>query len=376
MKQLKIGFVLDDTLDTTDGVQQYVLTLGVWLSAQGHDVHYLVGNTSRTDIKHVHSLSRNVKVRFNGNRMSMPLPSSKAAIRKLLDGESFDILHIQMPYSPFMAGRVISAAPPRTAIIGTFHIAPNSTVARTANKALGLWTKRARSKFTRIVSVSPAAAEFAQEAYELETTVLPNVVDESRFRTALAFENPHNLQTIVFLGRLVPRKGCRVLLEAVDLLQNDPNPLPIRVIICGRGPLEAELKAYVRERRLEKLVEFVGFVTEKNKASYLKSADVAVFPSSGGESFGIVLIEAMAAEKPVVLGADNPGYASVLGPYPDLLFPVHNPEALANKLRVYLTDKDERLHALNWQNKYVKQFDVACVGEKLLEIYQGALRLG
>ncbi len=72
---MKIGLVLDDTLDTPDGVQQYVLQVGRWLSAEGHDVHYLVGKTTRTDIANVHSLSRNLKVKFNGNRMSMPATS-------------------------------------------------------------------------------------------------------------------------------------------------------------------------------------------------------------------------------------------------------------------------------------------------------------
>jgi Glycosyltransferase Family 4 len=123
---MKIGFVLDDTLDSTDGVQQYVLTLGKWLKDQGHDVHYLVGATKRRDIPDVHSLSRNMSVRFNGNQMSMPLPAKKFEITALLSTEKFDVLHVQVPYSPLLAHRVIMAAPPQTAIIGTFHIAPNS----------------------------------------------------------------------------------------------------------------------------------------------------------------------------------------------------------------------------------------------------------
>src|SRR5579875_4032120 len=100
---MKIGMVLDDTLDTPDGVQQYVLQVGRWLSAQGHDVHYLVGATTRTDIPNIHSLSRNKQVRFNGNRMSMPLPASRKKLKQFLRTEQFDVLHVQVPYSPFMA---------------------------------------------------------------------------------------------------------------------------------------------------------------------------------------------------------------------------------------------------------------------------------
>ena len=112
-KRLKIGFVLDDSLDVPDGVQQYVLTVGAWMKGQGHDVHYLVGQTDRNDIPNVHSMSKNIKVRFNKNRMTMPLPTSVKAIAAILQREQFDILHVQMPYSPFMAGRLIKAALPQ-----------------------------------------------------------------------------------------------------------------------------------------------------------------------------------------------------------------------------------------------------------------------
>src|ERR1039458_8447904 len=110
MKSLKVGFVLDDSLDKTDGVQQYILSLGSWLKQQGHDVHYLVGETVRTDIPNVHSLSRNINARFNSNRMSTPLPASPARIRKLLEDVQFDVLHVQIPYSPFLAQQIIELA--------------------------------------------------------------------------------------------------------------------------------------------------------------------------------------------------------------------------------------------------------------------------
>jgi phosphatidyl-myo-inositol alpha-mannosyltransferase len=123
---MKIAFALDDTLDTPDGVQQYVLSLGSWLAAQGHNVHYLVGNTTRNDVTNVHPLSRNWKVRFNGNRMSIPLPVSRHKLRAFLAEQQFDVLHVQVPYSPFLAGQLMRAAPASTAIIGTFHILPYS----------------------------------------------------------------------------------------------------------------------------------------------------------------------------------------------------------------------------------------------------------
>ncbi len=366
---MKIGFVLDDTLDSPDGVQQYVLTLGAWLSAEGHDVHYLVGNTARTDVSTVHSLSRNIRVRFNGNRMSIPLPADRRAIRKLLEREKFDILHVQVPYSPWMAHRVIMAAPVATAVIGTFHVAPHNGSMRHGTKALALWTRRSLRRFDQIVSVSSAAADFARITYGIETSIVPNVVDEARFARAKPFSRYAGKPTIMYLGRLMPRKGCQLLLEAVSRLRSTDPELDFRVVICGRGPLEADLKAYSERQNLQDVVEFTGFVSEEDKPRYLKSADLAVFPSSGGESFGIVLIEAMAARHAVVLGADNPGYSAVLAPYPDALFAVNDSCDLAGKIRIFLTDPAQRAKALSWQTDYGPQFDVAAVGAKLVGLY-------
>lgn len=374
MGKLKIGFVLDDTLDTPDGVQQYILTLGAWLRGRGHEVHYLVGHTTRTDIQNVHSLSRNVHVKFNGNGMSTPLPASRRRIRELLERENFDILHVQIPYSPFMAQRVIMAAPASTAVFGTFHIAPNSSIVRWANKALGLTVRRSLKRFDSIVSVSSAAAGFAKHTHGLDTEILPNVVEAERFGSAEAHPFESELPTIVFVGRLVPRKGCQILLEALSLIKSDTEVSSFRAVICGRGPLASELKAYAVSQGLAHDVVFTGFVTEDDKARYLKAADIAVFPSTGGESFGIVLTEAMAASHPVVLGADNEGYRSVLHDYPDLLFPVSSPLALAEKIKLYLADQTARDRALQWQQQSIGQYDVAAVGPRLVARYEQALR--
>ena len=110
---VKIGLVLDDSLDRTDGVQQYVLCVGQWLQLRGHEVYYLTGETTRTDPKRIHSLSRNVKVRFNGNQLSVPLPASYSKLRRLLTQLDLDVLHVQVPYSPFMAGRLLRLVGPR-----------------------------------------------------------------------------------------------------------------------------------------------------------------------------------------------------------------------------------------------------------------------
>lgn len=375
MSRLKVGFVLDDTLDTPDGVQQYVLTLGNWLAAQGHEVHYLVGQTERTDLPHVHSLSRNVKVQFNGNRMSTPLPASRRAVRKLLEAEAFDVLHVQIPYSPFMAAKVLAAAPKQTAVFGTFHIAPHSASVLIANRLLGKMLRRSLQRFDSIFAVSAAAADFARSAYGVNTTILPNVVKASHFKSAEPYPAaPATTLSLVFLGRLVPRKGCQVLLQALAILRSEGKLETVHTYICGKGPLLPTLQEYTRRSGLDTYVEFTGFVDDDTKARYLKTADIAIFPSTGGESFGIVLIEAMAAEHPVVIGADNEGYTTVLQPYPEALFRAGDAAALADRLRQLLDDASSRQRALDWQKDYVKQFDVNVVGRRLVGRYEEVLR--
>ena len=109
---MKICFVLDDGLDRPDGVQQYILTLGSWFARKGHEVHYMVGETERKDIPNIHIMTRNIRVRFNKNRLAMPLFASKKDIAELLVKEQFDVLHVQMPYSPQFAARVTTSQRP------------------------------------------------------------------------------------------------------------------------------------------------------------------------------------------------------------------------------------------------------------------------
>lgn len=373
MNKLKIGIVFDDTLDKPDGVQQYILTIGAWLRAQGHDVHYIVGQTTRQDIVHTHSMGRNVKVRFNQNRMSIPLPVSKAKIRALLAREKFDVLHVQVPYSPQLSARVIAAAPKTTAVVGTFHIAPHSKVVHAANRLLGMWLRGTIRRFDAMIAVSQVAKTFARQTFNIDCEVLPNTINLEPFLAGKPMSKYANAPTIVFLGRLVERKGCQYLLAAVAELRKTYTK-PLSVVICGGGPLEQELRAYVAAHNLQDTVSFEGYIDEADKPNYLASADIVAYPSTGGESFGIVILEAMAAARGMVMAGDNPGYASVLEAHPDALFDPHDTAAFAAWLRTYLEDAPARQAAHDWQQSFVRQFDVQVVGPKIINVYNEALR--
>ena len=371
---MKIGFVLDDSLDKSDGVQQYILTLGKWYGIQGHEVHYLVGETKRTDIPRVHSLSRNVQAHFNQNRMSTPLPASKQPIKTLLESEQFDILHVQMPYSPWLAGRIIRLAPESTAIIGTFHVIPFSGLEKLATKALGVALRRSLRRFDAIYSVSEPARQFAKRAFRVESEVLPNVVSIHNFRSGKPLRQYRDDKlTIVFLGRLVERKGCLYLLQALELLHRQHELARVRVLICGKGPLEPRLKKFVKDNHLKQIVQFKGFVSEEDKPHYLASADIAVFPSTGGESFGIVLIEAMAVGAGVVLAGNNIGYRSVMAGRRNQVFNPKNSQEFAKVLKHFINNYRARSSAKHWQEAHVEQFDVRVVGHELLTTYSMAI---
>lgn len=374
-KPLKIGLVLDTSLDPPDGVQQYVVGIGEWLRGQGHDVHYLVGETKHRDLQNIHSLSRNITVRFNGNRTTIPLPTSRRKLRRLLTDEKFDVLHVQTPHSPFMAQRLVLSAGPRTAIIGTFHIAAYSWLNRVGNKLLGWWLRPSLKRFYQVVSVSDAAADFARQTFGIDTPVLPNTFDYQRFNSAKPFSRYRDKTvTILFFSRLVPRKGCRVVLEAARQLAADSKVPRFRVVVCGTGPEAGSLRSFIKKHGLEEIVEMAGFISETDKPCYYASADISVFPSSAGESFGIVLLEAMASGRAAVLAGNNPGYRSVMAPRPELLFPPTDSQALADLLTKYIDSSKLRRTAADWGEQYTKNFDVAVVGKQLEQLYREALR--
>jgi phosphatidylinositol alpha-mannosyltransferase len=372
--KLKIGIVFDDSLDKPDGVQQYVLTLGRWLTSQGHDVHYLVGETKRTDIPNLHSLARNMGVRFNQNRMAMPLPADKLPIKQLLQTEQFDVLHVQVPYSPFLAGRIIAAAGPATAIVGTFHIAPHGAMVSVANRLLGMWVRKGLRRFDVMTATSVPAQQFAKQTFHIDSEVVPLPLDLSKFYGAEPFARYQYNKNVVFLGRLVERKGCEYLLHAVETINRAGAwPEGAKVLICGAGPLEETLRDYAERHKIDGYVEFAGYISEEAKPRYLACADIAVYPSTGGESFGIVLLEAMASSRGAVLAGDNPGYASVMAPHPESLFDPHDTAVLAEKILSMLVDTKARSNARIWQREYVKQFDIKTIGPRTADIYTQAL---
>ena len=367
-KGLSVGFLFDDTLDSTDGVAQYVKILGAWYKSQGHKVTYLVGQSSLSEWEggRVVSLSKNIKVVFNGNRLSMPIYSSSQRIKRALEDAQLDVLHVQVPYSPLMAAKVIKRAHKNTVVIGTFHIYPSGFLSRHGSRLLKIWLSRNLKHFDKMLSVSSAAQEFAKSGYGLESEIIPNTLELAKFKTSVQ----PKLNTIVFLGRLVGRKGCLELIKAFAKLKKE---LPdAQLIVGGKGPDQSKLQRYVDTKKIEG-VSFKGFIPEANKAEFLAQGSVACFPSLNGECFGLVLVEAMAAGSTVVLGGDNPGYRSVLGEQEKLLINPKDTEDFAVRLKELLSNKKIASELNQWQQESVKQYDVNIVGSKLVKLYRSLI---
>ncbi|WP_084077362.1 glycosyltransferase family 4 protein [Demequina sp. NBRC 110057] len=372
---MKVALVLDDSIDRPDGVQQYVLTLGAFLERAGHEVHYVCSDASRSDVT-VHSLARNVGVTFNGNGLRMPLPTSRAMLREFLARERYDVIHVQTPHSPLFAARVVDEARrvqgDAVRIVGTFHILPDGAVSEYGTRLLGRWLRRNLARFDAFCAVSPPAHDFAARAFGITPQVIPCPVDVTRFAReaadAVRWPGADGRLVVAFLGRLVERKGAVELVRALAGL--DPSVLArLEVRIGGKGPLLDQLRESVAKHGLGDAVSFAGFVAEEDKAGFYADADIAVFPATGGESFGIVLVEAMASGAGVVLAGANPGYLSVIGDGPHVSVDARDTRAFAEALTLLAQAPDLRAELHAEQAERVQRFDVETVGAQVLALY-------
>lgn len=357
---MTIGYILDDTLDKPDGVQQAMIAIAEAMRAKGHDVHYIVPYTARKDLQNVHSIARLISLKFNGNSIRTPIWTSNKRINQLFSDVTFDILHVQMPYSPIMAARVIQRVPKSVKIVGTFHILPYGRLARIGTRILGFVLHRSKRLISSAYAVSEPAKQFMEESFGLSGGVMANPVDYGFYHGYSVFADS-NSQKIVYVGRFDERKGVKQLVRAINLIEHKDS---LKVVMCGSGPLLNEIQTYAKEHEL--LIDFPGFVSEDEKARQLASATIAVFPSTGGESFGIVLTEAMSAGAGITIGGNNPGYASVLGPWPDTLFNPNNIQEFANLLQELLINPEKRYKIGKKQHESVKQYDIKIIVERLL----------
>ncbi len=322
---MRIGLVCPYSLSVPGGVQGQVLGLARVLRAMGHEARVLAPCDAPPPELFVIPLGNSIPTAANGSVAPLaPDPSCQLrAIRALAD-EAFDVLHLHEPLAPgpTMTALVMHPAP----TVGTFHAAGDSTSYRLANRSLNWLAGRLDLR----VAVSDDARELAERYFGGTYDMLFNGVEVERYRVQGSVERTG--PTIMFCGRHEPRKGLDVLLSALAELPSD-----VRCWVASDGPETAALQARFGA---DPRIEWLGRLTDEEKIARLASADVFCAPSLRGESFGVVLIEAMAAGTPIV-ASDLPGYRRVALPEVHaLLTPPGDTATLATALKRVLEDAD------------------------------------
>lgn len=370
--ELSIAYVYGGLYNPDSGVSNYVETVGNYFTQEGHNTNFLVARSDVEGDPRVRGLGRVVMMPLNASKTGFALPISKQTVQKTMEELQPDVLDIQM-YTPWFDGRFLDVADAKTAVVGRIHALPASVGIEVASRGLRLAARRRLGRFDYVSSTSLPTQEFALSALGIESSVIPNPIDIEHFACGQRLEKYNDGRiNIVFLGRLDKRKGTRYLIDALSTL-DEVTRKNLRVLIAGKGSLRQDLQDQVQRYGLEETVEFLGYVEEAAKPDLLASADLAVFPAVAGESFGIVLAEAMAAKAGVVLGGDNPGYHSVLGEMPETLFDPKNIPQFAQTLKLFIHDIEERERLHAQQQEAVKQYDISVVGPQLETAYREAL---
>lgn len=311
----------------------------------------------------------------NSAKLNVPISTSlelgmnlkRDTIDDMLLRYNFDLLHIHEPEVPILGAQIIAKA--TCPIVATFHaVIPDTPTARTLE---AIRTARAKTIFSRInavTAVSDVAADFIRKNTDNEVAIIPNALDLSGYKKQAS---KRNNSRIVYVGRLEKRKGVPYLLQAFYELQvSMPNA---KLDIVGDGPAREKLEEYVAEHDV-KNVTFWGFVSEAKKRELMLRADLFCSPAIYGESFGIVLIEAMAMGIVTVAG-DNPGYASVMkGTGMNSLVNPRDIPTFARRMQLMLQDEPMRQLWRDWAAEYVKQFDMKKVVDSYEKIYKRLTR--
>ena len=331
---MKIGLVTPYVYPVPGGVNEHVRHLYQNLRLQGHDVRIISSShgLQRASEGDVIRLGKGFSMPTNGSVGTITVsPRYLSLVDDMLERERFDVLHFHEPFVPFLS--LILLRRSRSVNIATFHAYAGFSFSYEFGSRV--MQGHARLLHGRI-AVSAAARHFIDRYFPGDYKVIPNGVDVERYRRAVALSRwQDGKQNIVFIGRHEPRKGLLHLLKAYRILRK--TGCQCRLLVVGSGPQEREARRYVMTRRLVG-VEFLGRVTDTEKAQLLKTADVFVAPSTGQESFGIVLLEAMAAGAAIV-ASDIHGYKGVVkrGEQGLLVAPGH-PKELATAIGRLLMD--------------------------------------
>jgi phosphatidylinositol alpha-mannosyltransferase len=361
---MRIGIVCPYSFDVPGGVQNHVRDLAETLIRLGHHVSVLApGDEEGMALPYVVPAGRTVPVPYNGSvaRVSFGLISA-TRVRRWLSAGRFDVLHVHEPLIPSLSMLAVLSA--RGPVVATFHTA--MTRSRALAAAQGV-LQLVLEKITGRIAVSELARKVQVEHLGGSAWEIPNGVQASKYRSAVPLPGwPGPAGALGFIGRFTePRKGFRYLLSAFSTLSSSRPGL--RLLVAGPGDVSdiSDIPG----------VTFLGKVSEADKARMLRSVDVYVAPNTGGESFGMILTEAMAAGTPV-LASDLDAFRRVLDHgTAGALFPVGDADALAREAAALLDDPARRAALAARGTEVVAAYDWPVVAERVLEVYATAIEV-
>ena len=370
---MRIGIVCPYDWDVPGGVQAHVRDLAEALIALGHSVSVLAPADPDDDDaaalpSYLVPAGRTVPVPYNGAvaRLNFGVISATRVRRWIREGD-FDVVHVHEPAVPGLS--MLACFATRGPLVATFHTATErSRLMAAASSAL----QPGLEKITGRIAVSEAARTTLVDHLGGDAVLIPNGVTVSHFTDAEPLPSwPGEGGALGFLGRIdEPRKGLDVLVDAFERMASKRPGL--RLLVAGPGDTDEVSEALAPELRSR--VTLLGRVDEATKARMLHSVDVYVAPNTGGESFGIVLLEAMAAGAPV-LASDLPAFAKVLdGGRAGRLFPVGDAEALAQEAGALLDDPALRASLVAAGHEVVRRYDWATVAREVLAVYDAVRR--
>ncbi len=352
---MRIGLMCPYSVTIPGGVQGQVLGLARALRTMGHPTRVLAPADGVPPDAGVTPLGVSVPTAANGS-VAPVAPDVSAQLRtiRVIRDEDFDVLHLHEPLAPGpnMTALLLNAVP----MIGTFHAAGDSSSYRYAAPVLRWGLRRLRHR----CAVSPDAATLAHRYLGGDYEVLHNGIEIERYEAGPVADT--DAPTVFFCGRHEPRKGLAVLLESLQYL-----PVDLRLWIASDGPETERLQsAYAGDPR----IEWLGRISDDDKMARLRGADVFCAPALMGESFGVVLLEAMAAGTAVV-ASDLDGYRNVATDGADaLLAAVGDPAALADALRRILGDADLRAELVAAGRQRAAHFSMTHLAELYVERYE------
>jgi phosphatidylinositol alpha-mannosyltransferase len=367
---MKIGLVCPYIYPEAGGVAQHVRFLYENLRLRGHDVRVLTAShgPQRASEGDIIRLGVGFSVPINASVGTLTFsPRYLSQIGRMLDREQFDLLHFHEPFVPFLSLFLLRESD--AVNVATFHAyAGFSPSYEFGSRMMQGHARRLHGR----IAVSAAARHFIDRFFPGDYKVIPNGVDIARFANAVPIARwQDGTPNVLFVGRHEPRKGLLDLLKAHRMLRKTGTES--RLLVVGSGPQEREARRYVATRGLQG-VEFLGRVSDAEKAQLFRTADVFASPATGGESFGIVLLEAMAAGAPIVC-SDIHGYKGVVRRGREgLLVPPRQPRELAVAIDRLLRDPSMRDQMSAAGRARAEEFSWPRVTAKVDEYYGFVIR--